>query len=110
MSSLTAYLDTRNAFARLFGRRQLSLQNSADRQALADMIDSALSPENLSCDGELSRAEVNRRYRELMAVKASIRDIENWYEDDGQPDTYTEYQDVYGGDDAFETCNFCEDF
>ncbi len=46
----------------------------------------------------------------VEAVEATIRDIENWYEDDGQPDTYTEYQDVYGGDDAFETCNFCEDF
>ena len=31
-------------------------------------------------------------------------------EDDGQPDSYTEYQDLYGGDDAFETCNFMEDF
>ena len=46
----------------------------------------------------------------VEAVEATIRDIENWYEDDGQPDTYTEYQDVYGGDDQFETCNFCEDF
>lgn len=26
----------------------------------------ALSPENLCCDGELSRAETNRRYRALM--------------------------------------------
>ncbi|MEN6379726.1 MAG: hypothetical protein ABFD15_09130 [Methanofastidiosum sp.] len=25
-----------------------------------------LSPENLCCDGELSREETNRRYRELM--------------------------------------------
>ena len=32
------------------------------------------------------------------------------YEDDGQPDTYTEYQDLYGGDDAFETCNHYEDY
>ena len=31
-------------------------------------------------------------------------------EDDGQPDSYTEYQDLYGGDDAFETCNYAEDF
>jgi hypothetical protein len=36
--------------------------------------------------------------------------LEREFEDDGQPDTYTEYQDVYGGDDAFETCNFCEDY
>ena len=31
-------------------------------------------------------------------------------EDDGQPSEYDEWQDVYGGDDAFETCNFMEDF
>jgi hypothetical protein len=31
-------------------------------------------------------------------------------EEDGQPDSYTEYQDLYGGDDAFETCNYAEDF
>lgn len=31
-------------------------------------------------------------------------------EDDGQPSTYDEYQDLpYGGDDAFETCNHYED-
>jgi hypothetical protein len=36
--------------------------------------------------------------------------IESEFEDDGQPDSYTEYQDLYGGDDAFETCNFCEDY
>ena len=29
-------------------------------------------------------------------------------EDDGQPDSYTEYQDLYGGDDAFES--YAEDF
>ncbi len=27
---------------------------------------SALSPENLTCDGELSAAESNRRYKQLM--------------------------------------------
>ena len=29
---------------------------------------------------------------------------------DGQPTMYEEYQDLYGGDDAFETCNFMEDY
>jgi len=27
---------------------------------------SRLSPENLHCDGEISRAQANRRYREIM--------------------------------------------
>lgn len=41
-------------------------------------------------------------------VDQEILDAE--FEDDGQPDSYTEYQDVYGGDDMFETCSYCEDF
>lgn len=32
------------------------------------------------------------------------------YEDDGQPTLYEEYQDLYGGDDMFETCSYCEDW
>ena len=31
-------------------------------------------------------------------------------EDDGQPSMYEEYQDLYGGDDMFETCSYAEDF
>ena len=31
-----------------------------------------LSPENVSCDGELSRAEVNRRYKQLNAEWADL--------------------------------------
>ena len=44
----------------------------------------------------------------LDANELSDRFMED--EDDGQPDSYTEYQDLYGGDDAFETCNYAEDF
>jgi hypothetical protein len=39
-----------------------------------------------------------------------LEDEEEEDEDDGQPDSYTEYQDLYGGDDRFETCNYVEDF
>ena len=27
--------------------------------------------------------------------------VDDGYEDDGQPDSYTEYQDLYEGDDSF---------
>jgi hypothetical protein len=49
------------------------LNSAKDRQAVADMIDSALSPENLTCDGELSRTEVNRRYKELMTAARQLK-------------------------------------
>jgi hypothetical protein len=36
--------------------------------------------------------------------------IEKADEDDGQPTMYEEYQDLYGGDDMFETCSYAEDW
>ena len=38
--------------------------------------------------------------------------VEQMEADYAEPDidSYTEYQDLYGGDDQFETCNFCEDY
>jgi hypothetical protein len=79
-SYLTQYVDHKNAFASIFKQPQLSLQNAQDRQRIAQMLDGDLSPENLTCDGELSRAQVNRKYRELsgaakelMALDPSVR-------------------------------------
>ena len=65
MKNLKAFVDRENQYSAIFGARALDLANAADRQKIARRIDSQLSPENLSCDGEISRAEVNRRYREL---------------------------------------------
>ena len=48
------------------------IATAAGRKRVAEMIDSDLSPENLSCDGELPRAEVNRRYRELTAAARDL--------------------------------------
>lgn len=65
MKELKAFVDRENQFAAVFGKKPLDLNSAADRQKIADSIDMQLSPENLSCDGELSRAESNRRYRNL---------------------------------------------
>ena len=72
MSTLTDYLDQKNAFDKILGHKTLSLQNARDRQTIANMIDSELSPENLSCDGELSRSQVNARYRRLTSVAKQL--------------------------------------
>ena len=47
---------------------------------------------------------------ELSARFQEDADEDEEEEDDGQPDSYTEYQDLYGGDDMFETCSYAEDF
>lgn len=74
MSALTTYLDRKNSFANIFGSKQLSLQNSADRKLIAQSIDSDLSPENLTCDGELPRSQVQARYKQLtQAAKELIK-------------------------------------
>ena len=67
MRSLKAYVDQKNAWNAIFKGRQLDIDNAADRQRIASMIDSDLSPENLTCDGELSRSAVNAKYRQLQA-------------------------------------------
>jgi len=76
ISTLEAFVEQENKWAAVFKGRQLSLLNAKDRQEIADMIDSRLSPENLSCDGELPRAEVNRRYRNLTRCAQELLSID----------------------------------
>jgi len=55
MSTLQNYVDQKNQWSAIFGDAPLSLALSADRQHIAGMLDSDLSPENLSCDGRAQR-------------------------------------------------------
>jgi len=76
MKALQNFVDQKNHWNSFFKGTQYSLNTKADRQALANMIDSALSPENLTCDGELSRTEVNRRYKELMTAAKQLKKLD----------------------------------
>jgi hypothetical protein len=76
MKALQNFVDQKNRWNSFFQGTQYSLNTAKDRQALADMIDSALSPENLTCDGELSRTEVNRRYKELMTAAKQLKKLD----------------------------------
>lgn len=73
MQNLKAYVESRNSWAKIFNGAQLSLQSAADRQKIADMIDADLSPENLSCDGELPASQVRARFNTLMKVANELR-------------------------------------
>ena len=73
MKALEKFLKDKNHWTSFFKGPQYSLNTAQERQAVADMIDSALSPENLTCDGELSSAEVNRRYKELMTAARQLK-------------------------------------
>lgn len=76
ISTLEALVEQENRWGALFGKPTLSLLNSRDRQRIAEIIDSRLSPENLTCDGELSRTEVQRRYRELTRAAQELISID----------------------------------
>lgn len=87
MKALQNFVAQKNRWNSFFQGTQYSLNTAKDRQALANMIDSALSPENLTCDGELSRTEVNRRYKELMTAAKQLKKLDpavTFYEYDAE--------------------------
>jgi len=76
MRELNTYLERLNSWNQLFGCRPFCLSNAEDRQAIADSIDSALSPENLTCDGELSPRAVQARRAQLTRAAVQLRQLD----------------------------------
>lgn len=82
-TSLEAFIERENQFARIFGQAPLKITKAQDRQTIAELIDSRLSPENLHCDGEISASEARRKYqflaqaaRQLQAIDPAVRILE----------------------------------
>jgi len=76
MRALQEFIAQKNHWNSFFKGEQYEITTAQGRQRVADMIDSALSPENLTCDGELSRVEVNRRYKELMTAAKQLKRLD----------------------------------
>ena len=76
MSALKKFIVQKNHWNSFFKGEQYEITTAQGRQRVADMIDGCLSPENLTCDGELSRAEVNRRYKELMTAAKQLKQLD----------------------------------
>jgi hypothetical protein len=74
MKSLESFVKQQNDWQAIFGGRQLVI--GQDNQRIADIIDSQLSPKNLTCDGELSRSQVNARYRTLTAAARDLQKLD----------------------------------
>jgi hypothetical protein len=72
MKALKSYIDQKNKWNAIFKGEQFETQTAKGRQRIAQSLDADLSPENLTCDGELPRAEVNRRYKELTAAAKDL--------------------------------------
>ena len=76
MQALAKFIEQKNHWNSFFKGPQYEITTAKGRQRVADMIDAALSPENLTCDGELPRDEVNRRYRELMTAAKQLKQLD----------------------------------
>ena len=74
MKSLQKYLDQKNQWNAVFGGKLMVI--GQDNQRIADMIDGDLSPENLTCDGELPRSQVQARFRQLTAAATELRSLD----------------------------------
>jgi hypothetical protein len=76
INTLEQYVDQKNSWGKMFGSKPLSLLNAKDRQRIAESIDSDLSPENLTCDGELPRSQVQARFRMLTRAAQELQSID----------------------------------
>jgi hypothetical protein len=76
MKELQAYIDRKNRWNAIFKGEQFEIQTAQGRQRVADALDADLSPENLTCDGELSRAEVQRRHKVLSTAAQELQKLD----------------------------------
>lgn len=72
MKALSAYIDQKNRWNAMFKGTQYEVATAEGRKRLAQSIDSELSPENLTCDGELPRSQVQARYRQLTGAAKDL--------------------------------------
>ena len=74
MKALNALIKQENAWSSIFNGKFVPYEvvTVGGRERVAKMIDAKLSPENLSCDGELPIAQVRARYRALTAAAQDL--------------------------------------
>jgi hypothetical protein len=72
MKALTAYIEQKNQWNAIFKGKQFEVETAEGRKRVAESIDCELSPENLTCDGELPRSQVQARYRALTSAAKDL--------------------------------------
>ncbi len=76
IQALETYVEQKNRWGALFGNKPLSLLSATDRQKIANSIDADLSPENLTCDGELPASQVRQRAAFLRRCAEELQSID----------------------------------
>ena len=80
MKAIKEYVEQKNKWITMFGQPGLSLLDAKDRQRIAQNLDADLSPENLTCDGELRGAELQKRYNFLTKAAKELKSIDQTVE------------------------------
>ncbi|NCZ53318.1 MAG: hypothetical protein EBY81_05430 [Verrucomicrobia bacterium] len=85
MKALTAYVEQKNRWNALFKGEQFEVQSAAGRRRVAQSLDADLSPENLTCDGEVRGVELRKKQdylnqcvTELIRLDPAVK--ESFYE------------------------------
>ena len=76
MKHLKAYIEQENKWVSIFNGKPYSIDTAAERHRLADHIDCALSPENLSCDGEVRGAALQNKLKALTRVARELKELD----------------------------------
>ena len=74
--AIEKYVEQKNSWGKIFGSKPLSLLSAEDRQKIADSLDADLSPENLTCDGELTRSQVQTKYNFLTRAASELKALD----------------------------------
>lgn len=75
-TSLQNFLNGINSFNKATNKPELSLAKPEDVKELADRLSCLLSPEVLTCDGELSSTEVNKKMKYYQEIADGLWDID----------------------------------
>jgi len=85
MKALTAYVEQKNRWNAIFKGEQFEVKSAAGRRRVAQSLDADLSPENLTCDGEVRGVELrknqdylNQCVTELIRLDPAVK--ESFYE------------------------------
>jgi hypothetical protein len=76
MKALQAYVDQKNKWNAIFKGEQFEIKTAKGRQRVAQSLDADLSPENLTCDGELPRSQVQSRYKALTTAANQLKQLD----------------------------------
>ena len=75
-STIEKYVQQKNEWNSIFGKMPLTLNTTSDRQRIADMLESDLSPENMSCDGEIRGQALQQKFRFLSRAAEELLSID----------------------------------